>query len=111
MAITYNWVFNQNSFQSAPSEDGLTDVVKIIHWRYRGVDGDYSAEVYSTYACPAPNPDDYTPYDEITEPMAIEWLEAGLDIESLQANISAQIEEQKNPKIVSLPLPWENTQA
>ena len=106
--INYSWVFNNNSFQSAPSEDGLTDVVKVIHWRYRAVDGDYSAEVYSTYACPAPNPDDFTPYDEITEPMAIGWLENALDVQAMQESLASQIEEQKNPKIVSLPLPWQN---
>lgn len=106
--INYSWVFNNNSFQSAPSEDGLTDVVKVIHWRYRAVDGDYSAEVYSTYACPAPNPDDFTPYNEITEPIAIEWLESALDVQAMQESLASQIEEQKNPKIVSLPLPWQN---
>lgn len=107
-----NYTWTISSLETAPKEGQLIDVVKIVHWRYKGVDGDYSAEVYSSFACSAPNPSDFTPYDQITEPMAIEWLEAGLDVESLKANIAAQIADQKNPKIVTLPLPWsENNEA
>ena len=37
----FTWSFPQ--FDVAKAEDGLTDVVKTIHWRYDAVDGDYSA--------------------------------------------------------------------
>ena len=108
--INYSWTIS--SLETAPSLDNLTDVVRVIHWRYRGVDGDYSAEVYSSYACGEPSEQDFTAYPDLTEADVIGWLEAGLDVESLQANIAAQIDEQKNPKIVTLPLPWsENTEA
>jgi hypothetical protein len=36
----------------------------------------------------------------------ISWLEAGNDVDALKANLDAQIENQKNPPIVNLPLPW-----
>ena len=31
MSIVYTWSFPQ--FEVAPSEDGLTNVVSVIHWR------------------------------------------------------------------------------
>lgn len=108
MAITYKWTIS--SMETAPSEDGLTDVVKTIHWRYSGKDGDYQAEVYSSYACPTPSSTDFTAYEDLTEADVIAWLEAGLDVDSLKSNISSQIDNLKNPPIVYLPLPWENNQ-
>jgi len=92
--------------ETAPSEDGLTDVVKTIHWRYKGVDGDYQAEVYSSYSCPSPSSTDFTAYEDLTEADVIGWLEAGIDVDSMKASIDSQIEGLKNPPIVTLPLPW-----
>lgn len=107
-----NYTWTISSLETAPKEGQLIDVVKIVHWRYKGVDGDYSAEVYSSYACAEPSSTDFTAYPDLTEADVIAWLEAGLDVDSLKANIAAQIDEQKNPKIVTLPLPWsENNEA
>lgn len=105
--INYSWTIS--SLETAPVEGNLNDVVKIIHWRYKGVDADYSAEVYSTYSCPSPSETDFTAYPDLTEADVIDWLEAGLDVEALKENIASQIDEQKNPKIVTLPLPWQNS--
>ena len=103
---TYNWLISQ--LDTAPQEGNLNDVVKTIHWRYVGEDADYRAEVYSTYACPSPSETDFTAYPDLTEADVIGWLEDGIDVESLKSNIDAQIENQKNPPIVNLGLPWQN---
>lgn len=105
-----NYTWTISSMETAPSEDGLTDVVKTIHWRYKGVDGDYQAEVYSSYSCPSPSSTDFTAYEDLTEADVIGWLEAGIDVDAMNTNIDSQIENLKNPPIVSLPLPWENNQ-
>ena len=109
MEITYSWTIS--SLETAPVDGELNDVVKVIHWRYKGVDGDYSAEVYSSYACPSPSETDFTAYPDLTEADVVSWLEAGIDVEAMQENIASQIADQKNPKIVSLPLPWVNNEA
>ena len=101
-----NYTWTISSMETAPSEDGLTDVVKTIHWRYKGVDGDYQAEVYSSYSCPSPSSTDFTAYEDLTEADVIGWLEAGIDVDSMKASIDSQIEGLKNPPIVTLPLPW-----
>ena len=105
-----NYTWTISSMETAPSEDGLTDVVKTIHWRYKGVDGDYQAEVYSSFACASPSSTDFTAYEDLTEVDVIGWLEAGIDVDAMKENIDSQIENLKNPPIVSLPLPWENNQ-
>ena len=100
----YNWVIS--AMDTAPSEDGLTDVVKAVHWRYQAQDAEYFVDVYGSMACTTPSDTDFTAYPDLTEDQVISWLEAGLDAEALKAKLDAQIENQKNPPIVNLPLPW-----
>jgi len=100
----YKWVIS--AMDTAPSEDGLTDVVKTVHWRYQAQDAEYFADVYGAIACATPSETDFTAYPNLTEDQVISWLEAGNDVDALKANLDAQIEQQKNPPIVNLPLPW-----
>lgn len=111
MATTYSWVIS--SLDSYPTDaEGLTDVICVVHWRRTAtqVDGDktYFAEVYSTLSVPAPDPADFVPYDQVTYEMVCSWLESGLNTESLKENLESQIADQINPKIISLPLPFQN---
>jgi hypothetical protein len=100
----YKWVIAQ--LDTAPSEDGLTDVVKTIHWRYQAQDAEYFADVYGSMACATPSETDFTAYPDLTEDQVISWLEAGNDVDALKTYLDAQIETKKNPPIVNLPLPW-----
>lgn len=106
MAAQYKWIFSNNSLDTAPSEDGLTDVVKTVHWIYQVIDGNYTASIYGAMGCATPSETDFTAYPDLTEDQVISWLEAGLDVDALKANLDKQIEDQKNPPIVNLPLPW-----
>jgi hypothetical protein len=106
---TFKWVVSQ--MDTAPSEDGLTDVVKVVHWRYQAeqVDGDktYNAEVYGAMPCDTPSETDFTAYDDLTFDQVCEWLVEGNDVESIEINLDTQIENLKNPPIINLPLPWD----
>jgi hypothetical protein len=106
---TFKWVVSQ--MDTAPSEDGLTDVVKVVHWRYQAeqVDGDktYNAEVYGAMACATPSDTDFTAYDDLTYDKVCEWLVAGNDVDAMELNLDTQIENQKNPPIINKPLPWD----
>ena len=108
MAITYNWVVSQ--MDCYPTEESLADVVFCVHYRYQGneVDGDktYFAEVYGTVNLSAPDPDNFTPYDQLTKAQVEGWLASALNVPSLQANIATQIQNQKTPPVVSPALPW-----
>ncbi len=70
----------------------------------------YFAEVYGTLSVPSPDPANFVPYEDVTYEMVCSWLEAGLDKEALEQNLDSQIEDQINPKIVTLPLPFSNPQ-
>ncbi len=111
MATTYKWVVS--SLDAYPKDaEGLTDVICVIHYRYQAeqVENDktYFAEVYGTLSVPSPDPADFVPYDQVTYEMLCSWLEAGLDKEALEENLNSQIEDQINPKVISLPLPFQN---
>ena len=106
--IEHYWIIS--SMDTAPSEDGLTDVVKTVHWRRdaKEIDADktYYGDVYGAMGCAAPDPMAFTPYNELTFEEVCGWLEGSLDVEALDTSLDAQIENQKNPPIVVLPLPW-----
>jgi hypothetical protein len=108
MALETKWLISQ--MDTAPSEDGLTDVVKTVHWRYEGKDGEYTAEVYGAMACATPSETDFTAYADLTYDQVCEWLIAGLNVEAMDLNLATQIENLKNPPIVNLPLPFSNPQ-
>lgn len=108
MTTTYEWVVSQ--MDTAPSLDGLTDVVVTVHWRRNAmaVDGDktYYADTYGAMACATPSSTDFTAYPDLTFEQVCGWLDAGNDVPALDANLDAQIENQINPPIIVLPNPW-----
>ncbi len=73
MTITYTWLFT--GFEVALSENGLSDVVKTIHWRYRGTDEQgYFADTYGSTPLPESDPESFVPFDQITKQWAIDQV-------------------------------------
>lgn len=111
MEIVYNWVIEQ--MQEVPQQGSLTDVVINISWRRFGttvVDGkEYTAGTFGFFVCTEPSGEDFTPYADLTKDQVVGWLEAGLDMEAIDRNLTAQLNDQINPPVVILPLPWEPT--
>ena len=109
MAVTYVWALGPLDVKLA--EDGLTNVVYNVNWRLIGTDGEYSADVYGSCGVPAPAPDAFTPYDQLTEAQVQGWVETALGDEQVAAykdSIARNIELQKNPVDASLQPPWSN---
>jgi len=110
MAIVYNWVVSSmDEYPTTP--DNLDDVVFNVNWRRQATevvdDKTYFAEDYSGLLVPAPAPEDFTPYPDLTFEQVCGWLEEGLDTAAIDAGLAQQIERQINPPTISLPLPWE----
>ena len=104
---TYAWHFSQ--FDTARSEDGFSDVVKVIQWRYVAVDDEAFAQAYGAVDLSAPNPAAFTAYANLTEQWAIDAVIASWGDSSLadvQVALQAQIEVEKNPPVVSLQPPF-----
>jgi hypothetical protein len=106
MAIAYTWEFSQ--FEKAPQQDGLLEVVKVIHWTLKAEDGNYRSSAYGTTSVAAPDPDNYIAYEDITKQWAIDAVSAVLDVPAMEASLLAAIERQKNPPIVSAAPPFSN---
>jgi hypothetical protein len=105
MANSYQWIVSQ--LDTAPSQDGLTDVVKTVHWRRSANDGaGHSAEIYGSMGCNTPSETDFTAYPDLTFEQICGWLENGLDVNALNTTLDTQIENIINPPIIVLPLPW-----
>lgn len=102
-----NIVWNISALNCYPQEDGKTDVVFCVHWQCNGTDGDYSASVYSTCSVTLNPEDPFTPYADLTQEQVLGWIWAsGVDKDATEAAVEQQIEMQKNPPVVTPPLPW-----
>lgn len=104
MTATFSWTFPQ--FDVAPTEDGLDNVVKVIHWRLDAVDGTYRAGAYGSVGADAPDPNQFTPYSQITPEWAIAIVSGKVDVEETKRNLEKQIEDQRNPPIVPMRPPF-----
>ena len=105
MATEIKW--NVSVLNCIPDADGKEDYVTVAHWQCNGVDGDYSGSVYSTCSFPVVQGESFVPYADLTLDMVLGWIWAnGVDRTATEAAVAQQIENQKNPPIVSPKLPW-----
>ena len=108
MANTYKWVISQ--LDAYPQHEGHTDVVMTVHWRRQATDGNgHTGDIYGSQAVTLDAEAPFTPFEQLTEAQVIGWLEDAMGAETLAAQVTAldqQIENQINPPVVSLPLPW-----
>jgi hypothetical protein len=97
-----------------PTEGSLTDVVITADWRCNGIEtigtGDdeqtYSGTCYGSCSF-APPSGSFTPYPDLTQEQVLGWCYAnGVDQSAIEANVTAQIENQINPPVIAPPLPW-----
>ena len=103
---TYQWVINQ--MDTKPSEDGLTDVVVIVHYTRTAHDGEIFVSSYGTMGCSTPSATDFTAYPDLTYDQVCGWLDSGLDVQAIDLGLDQQIENIINPPVVVLPLPFTN---
>ena len=89
-----------------PTEGSETNVVITADWRCNGNNGNYFGTCYGSCSF-APPSGSFTPYEDLTEQQVLDWCyENGVDKTAIEANVSLQIENQINPPVVALPLPW-----
>jgi hypothetical protein len=102
--MTINWIIERLLVK--PTEGSLTDVVITADWRCNGTDGTYSGTCYGS-ASFAPPSGSFTPYPDLTQDQVLGWCFAnGVDQAAIEANVTAQINDQINPPVIAPPLPW-----
>ena len=97
-----------------PTEGTNIDVVITADWRCNGTETTGSGDTEKSYSgtcygsCSfAPPTGSFTPYEDLTQQQVLDWCYAnGVDQAAIEANVSLQIENQINPPVVTLPLPW-----
>jgi hypothetical protein len=89
-----------------PTEGSLTDVVITADWRCNGSQESFSGTCYGSCSF-APPSGEFTPFPDLTQDQVLGWCFAnGVDKSAIEANVTAQIENQINPPIIAPPLPW-----
>jgi hypothetical protein len=102
--ITLSWIIERLLVK--PTEGTLTDVVITADWRCNGTQESFSGTCYGSTSF-APPSGSFTPYEDLTEAQVLSWcFSNGVDQTAIEANVTAQIENQINPPIIAPPLPW-----
>ena len=102
--MTILWLIER--LLTKPVEGSLTDVVITADWRCNGSQESFSGTCYGSCSFQPPS-GSFTPYEDLTEQQVLDWCYAnGVDKTAIEANVTLQIENQINPPVVVLPLPW-----
>ena len=103
--VTITWLIE--AMDVVPQAPEGNDYVVIAYWRCNAVDGDYRGTTYGAAGFPIVLQPDFTPYSDLTEAQVLGWCWAnGVDQAATEAIVTQQVENQINPPVVSLPLPW-----
>ena len=92
--------------RSTDSDQGVI----IAHWRVTETEtvgeDTYSASSYGTCGfTPDPSAEGYIAYADLTEADVIGWVQAEVDQDAIEAGLTANINEQKNPTTAD-GVPW-----
>jgi hypothetical protein len=104
------WFINQ--LECLPKEGELKDFVVVCHWSRITNETinnkKYFANISGSQSFSKNEVTNFIPYEDLTYEIVCGWLDSILDTNVLDLNLDAQIENQANPPIVILPLPFEN---
>ena len=106
-----NFIWSIYQLDTVPQEGNLDDVVITVHWGRTATEEisteeEYTAYVYGAMGCATPSETDFTAYPDLTFEQICSWLDAGLDVASIDAGLQQDIDNQINPPVIVLPLPW-----
>ena len=102
--ITIVWIIERLLVRKV--EGTYSDVVITADWRCNGSQDNYSGTCYGS-ASFAPPTGSFTPYEDLTQDQVLGWCYAnGVDQSAIEANVTAQINDQINPPVIAPPLPW-----
>jgi hypothetical protein len=102
--ITISWIIERLLVK--PTEGTHTDVVITADWRCNGSQDQYSGTCYGSCSF-APPSGEFTPFPDLTQEQVLGWcFSNGVNKTAIEANVTAQIQNQINPPVIAPPLPW-----
>jgi hypothetical protein len=104
MTTQYEWtVASMSCYAQA---DGETDVVFTANWICVGTDGSYVSQRIGSTAVNYTTGSPFTPYADLTQSQVLSWIWEVVNKGEVEAQVQSQIDYEKAPTIVQLPLPW-----
>ena len=104
--------WNINQLECLPSDGIYQDFVLICHWNRNAketINGvEYFASVYGSQSFSKDDVANFIPYENLTYDIVCGWLDSTINVEALDLNLDQQIENQVNPPVIILPLPFVN---
>lgn len=102
---TFTWTINGLQVMQTPEPN----TVVMSNFTILGDDAGITSSVtYSVNLLPA-DPNNFTPFDQITQAQAVQWTQEALGAErvtSMESEVQIQIDAQKIPEPQPAPLPW-----
>ena len=99
MANSYDWKINQ--LDAKIKQDGKDNVIYTVHWSYIAKDDSepdkFRASSIGTLSVEYKVGDPFIEYADLKKSDVVGWLDAGIDVDSMKANLDSQIALQKNP--------------
>ena len=98
--------FHINAVDAHVSQDGLENVVYNVHYSYIAEDenGNVTRQLGVQHV-PYVDPENFTPFNQLTQADVIAWIEPQLPIEEFQANLDRKLLELAAPTKVTLAVP------
>lgn len=106
MANTYNLEILRLEVKLLENE--LENVVFQSHWRYTGTSEDeqYIEQIVGTASISAPDPDNFVPFEDLTESQVVGWVESAVDLEKFRETLDGIILEKQTPTTELKDVPW-----
>tara|TARA_R100000406_G_scaffold92858_2_gene82329 strand:+ start:1242 stop:1565 length:324 start_codon:yes stop_codon:yes gene_type:complete len=97
MANTYSWKINQ--LDTKIKHDKKSNVVYNVHWSYIAQDDSETPYIASSYGSYPVEYDksNFITFSKLKKEDVVQWLEKGLDVDSMKKDLDNQIVLQKNP--------------
>ena len=98
--------FHINAVDVHTQVGDLEKVVYNVHWSYIGEDenGNVATQIGVQHV-PYVDPDNFTPFNQLTQSDIIAWIEPELNVAEFQSNLDAQLAELAAPTKVTLQVP------
>jgi len=106
MAITYTWKVTGLMVQN---EGDLEKVAVMSNFSISGTNGEYTGQVSYAVNLLAPDAENFTQYDDITEEQALQWTQSALGedrVAAMEQEVADQIAKASIPVPQPAPLPW-----
>ena len=108
--VTPDFSWDIRKMEVVPSENGMTNIVKYIHWTYNATATINGVE-YKTYysditTLPTPTNPSFVQYEDLTPEIVYGWLDEFVNFTFVNTFISNNLQNAFNPPILALPLPF-----